>query len=390
MENFDFYSPTYFSFGKESEANIGNLVKRFGGSKVLLHCGGGSVKKNGVYDATVSSLSAAGIPFVELGGVKPNPRSGLVYEGIELCRRNNVDFVLAIGGGSAIDSAKAIALGVPYEGDFWDFYANPITVEKALPVGTVLTIAAAGSEGSPDTVITQEKGMLKWGAHGDVLRPKFSILNPQFTESLDAYQTAAGITDIMAHLFERYFTNTPDVETTDCMIEGLLRALVAEAPRVIANLSDYQARANIMWAGMVAHNNICGVGRRQDWASHEIEHLLSSMFDVTHGAGLAIVFPAWMQYVVKHDTARFARLSSVVWGCDINGASPLETAMEGIERFKKFLVSIGMPLTLREMGIQESDIGKLADHPKMGGKASVGGFVSLDKNDVAAILRLAL
>jgi alcohol dehydrogenase len=390
MENFSFYSPTYFSFGKGSEANIGSLVKRFGGSKVLLHFGGGSVKKNGVYDAAVSSLNASGIPFIELGGVLPNPRSGLVYQGIELCRKNGVDFILAIGGGSTIDSAKAIALGVPYEGDFWDFYSNPITVEKALPVATVLTIAAAGSEGSPDTVITNEKDLHKWAAHGDVLRPKFSILNPQYTTTLDAYQTAVGITDIMAHILERYFTNTQDVETTDCMCEGLLRALVAEAPKVVANLADYQARANIMWAGMVAHNNICGVGRQQDWASHDIEHLLSSLFDVTHGAGLAVVFPAWMQYVVKHDIARFSRLANIVWNCKMNQVNPEETALEGIACFKNFLRSMGMPLTLGELGIKESDIRKLVDHAKINGQASAGNFVHLDAKDIAAVLALAL
>lgn len=390
MENFNFYSPTYFSFGTGSEANIRNLVKRFGGTKVLLHYGGGSVKKNGVYDAAVSSLTALGIPFIELGGVKPNPRSGLVYEGIELCRKNNVDFILAIGGGSAIDSAKAIALGVPYDGDFWYFYSNPVEVENALPVGTVLTIAAAGSEGSPDTVITHENGMLKWAAHGDALRPKFSILNPQYTTTLDAYQTAAGITDIMAHILERYFTNTNDVETTDCLCEGLLRALVVESPKVMANLADYQARANIMWAGMVAHNNICGVDRVQDWASHMIEHLLSSVFDVTHGAGLAVVFPAWMQYVVKHDPARFARLASIVWGCKLNPENLEETALEGIARFKNFLRSIGMPLTLGELGVKESDIGKLIDQAKIGGEIALGNFVPLGEKDVTEIFRLAL
>ena len=264
MNNFTFYSPTYFVFGKEEENNAGKYVKRFGGKKVLIHFGGGSAVRSGLLDRVKNSLTAEGIEFVELGGVKPNPRSGLVYEGIDLCRKEGVDFVLAVGGGSAIDSAKAIAAGAVYDGDFWDFYMGK-PVDKALPVATVLTIAAAGSEGSPDTVITKEEGMLKRGAGGEALRPVFSILNPALTQTLPAYQTAAGITDIMAHLLERYFTNTKDVEVTDRVIEGLLMTMIHEAPKVIANPDDYEARANIMWAGMLAHNNCCGVGRDQDW-----------------------------------------------------------------------------------------------------------------------------
>ena len=259
MENFNFYSPTYFAFGKGKESDVGALVKRFGGSKVLLHYGGGSVKRNGVFDKVTKSLDEAQIPYIELGGVMPNPRSGLVYEGIELCRKEKIDFILAIGGGSTIDSAKAIALGVPYDGDFWDFYRTNKAVETALPVGTVLTIAAAGSEGSGASVITNEESMLKWSTGGDALRPKFSVLNPEFTCTLPAYQTACGITDIMIHVCERYFTNTTDVEITDRLCEAVLKAMITEAPKVMNDLTNYQARANIMWAGMVAHNNIVGV-----------------------------------------------------------------------------------------------------------------------------------
>ena len=276
MENFTFYSPTYFVFGKDEENNTGKYVKRFGGSRVLIHYGGGSVVRSGLLERVKRSLEAEGISYVELGGVRPNPRSGLVYEGIELCRKEKVDFVLAVGGGSTIDSSKAIAAGTVYDGDFWDFYQGK-DVEKALPIGTVLTIAAAGSEGSPDSVITKEEGMLKRGGHGEALRPSFSILNPALTQTLPAYQTACGITDIMAHLFERYFTNTTDVEVTDRMIEGLLSTMIHEAPKVMENPDDYQARANIMWAGMLAHNNCCGVGRGQDWASHDMEHELSAI-----------------------------------------------------------------------------------------------------------------
>lgn len=293
MENFTFYSPTYFVFGKEEENNTGKYVKRFGGNRVLIHYGGGSVVRSGLLDRVKASLEAEGISYVELGGVKPNPRSGLVYEGIELCRKEKVDFVLAVGGGSSIDSSKAIAAGTLYDGDFWDYYQGKM-VEKALPIGTVLTIAAAGSEGSPDSVITKEEGMLKRGGHGEALRPAFSILNPALTQTLPAYQTACGVTDIMAHLFERYFTNTQDVEVTDRVIEGLLSTMIHEAPKVIEDPDHYQARANIMWAGMMAHNDCCGVGRVQDWASHDMEHELSAIYDCAHGAGLAVVFPAWM------------------------------------------------------------------------------------------------
>lgn len=260
MDNFTFYSPTYFVFGKKEETKAGHYVKRFGGSKVLLHYGGKSAQRSGLLEVVKQSLKDAGISWVELGGVKPNPRSSLVYQGIDICRDNGVDFVLAIGGGSVIDSAKAIAAGAVYEGDFWDFYQGK-TVEDALPVGTILTIAAAGSEGSPDSVITNENGMFKRGATGEGLRPTFSILNPELTRTLSPYQTACGITDIMAHLFERYFTATKEVEVTDRMIEGLLQTMAHEGPRVIADPDNYQARANIMWAGTMAHNNSCGVGR---------------------------------------------------------------------------------------------------------------------------------
>ena len=295
MENFTYYAPTYFAFGKGTEADTGKYVKRFGGSRVLLHFGGGSVIRSGLLDRVKASLDAEGISYVELGGVRPNPRSGLVYEGIELCRKEKVDFVLAVGGGSTIDSAKAIAAGAVYDGDFWDYYEG-LPVDKALPIGTILTIAAAGSEGSPDSVITNENGMFKRGASGEAYRPKFSILNPELTQTLPAYQTACGITDIMAHLYERYLTNTKEVEVTDRMIEALLLTMIHEGPRVIKNPDHYKARANIMWAGMMAHNNSCGVGRTQDWASHNIEHELSALYDCAHGAGLAVTMPAVFTY----------------------------------------------------------------------------------------------
>lgn len=389
MNNFTFYSPTYFIFGKDEENNAGAYVKRFGGTKVLLHYGGGSVVRTGLLDRIKTSLSENNIEFVELGGAQPNPRSGLVYQGIQLCKEENVNFVLAVGGGSTIDSAKAIAAGAVYDGDFWDYYSGK-TVEKALPVATVLTIAAAGSEGSPDSVITKEEGMLKRGASGDALRPVFSILNPALTQTLPPFQTAAGITDIMAHLFERYFTNTEDVEVTDRIIEGLLLTMIHEAPKVIADPNNYQARANIMWAGMMAHNNCCGVGREQDWASHNLEHELSALYDCAHGAGLAVVFPAWMEYNMHHDVMRFAQLANRVWGCTMDFQHPEITAKAGIAALRNFLKSIGMPQTLAELGGKEEDIPYLAHTAAFGNgnQGTMGSFVVLQEKDMENIYKL--
>ena len=390
MNDFKFYSPTYFCFGKNSEENIGELVKRFGGTKVLIHYGGGTIKRNGVFDKVVASLNKSSIPFVELGGAMPNPRSGLVYEGIEICRKENIDFILAVGGGSAIDSAKAIAAGAVYAGDFWDYYGTGKPIDKALMVGTVLTIAAAGSEGSADSVITHENGMLKRAASGEALRPKFSILNPETTCTLPAYQTACGITDIMAHVCERYFTNTKNVEITDRLCEGILKTMITEAPKVIKNLSDYEARANIMWAGMVAHNDLCGVGRDQDWSSHMIEHELSAHYDVAHGAGLSVIMPSWMKHVMKHDINRFVQFAVRVWDCDMNFSNPEATALEGIERFRAFLTSIGMPSNFAEINAKEEDIPLLVKQLGVTEENKIGGFMKLGSSDVEAIYRLSL
>ena len=391
MNNFTFYAPTYFAFGKDTENDTGKYVKCFGGSKVLVHFGGGSVVRSGLLDRVKKSLENEGIAYVELGGVKPNPRSGLVYEGIDLCRRKGVDFVLAVGGGSTIDSAKAIAAGVPYDGDFWDFYQGKL-VDTALPIGTVLTIAAAGSEGSPDSVITYEDGMFKRGATGEGLRPKFTILNPALTQTLPPYQTACGVTDIMAHLYERYLTNTTDVECTDRVIEALMLTMINEAPKVMADPNDYQARANIMWAGMMAHNNCCGVGRTQDWASHDIEHELSAIYDCAHGAGLAVVMPAVFTYNMNHNVMRFAQAAVRVWGCQMDFEHPERTAKAGIEALRSFLISIGMPKNFAELGAKEEDIERMA-HCACHGDArtgSIGGFVSLNQQDVENIYRLML
>ena len=391
MENFHFWSPTYFAFGRDSENEVGSLAARFGASRVLIHYGGGSVLRSGLLDRVKDSLRAAGLPYVELGGVQPNPRSGLVYRGIELCRSERVDFILAVGGGSTIDSAKAIAAGAVYDGDFWDFYSGK-RIEAALPIGTVLTIAAAGSEGSPDTVITNENGMLKRGASGDAVRPKFSILNPALTETLPPFQSAAGITDIIAHLYERYLTNTREVEVTDRLIEALLLTMVHEGPRVIKDPHNYEARANIMWAGMMAHNKSVGVGRSQDWSSHEIEHELSALYDCAHGAGLAVVMPAVFTYNLHHDVMRFAQVAHRVWGCPMDFANPEATAREGIEALRRFLISIGMPKNLAELGAKEEDIPYLAKTLCYGNgrQGSISGFVTLTESDCERIYRLML
>lgn len=388
MNDFNFYSPTEFVFGKGRETETGKYVRKYGGTKALIVYGGGSAVRSGLIEKVQHSLDENGIGYEALSGIKPNPVDIPVYNGIDICKKSGIDFILAVGGGSVIDTAKAIALGVPYDGDFWDFYCGKARPEKALPVATVLTIAAAGSEGSPDSVITKTDGMLKRGTGTDLIRPKFSVLDPELTQTLPAYQTACGATDIMAHVFERYFTNTKEVEITDRLCEAVLMTMIKETPRVIADPDNYEARANIMWAGMVAHNNIVGVGRDQDWNSHGIEHELSALYDCAHGAGLAVIMPAWMEFVHKHDVMRFAQAAVRVWGVKMNFADPEVTAAEGIRRFRAFLHSIGMPINFAELGAKTEDIPVLVD--KFGiGSGETGGFVHLRADDIAEIYRIA-
>ena len=392
MNNFTFYSPTLFSFGDGEEQKTGALVRQFGGTRVLLVTGGGSVHRNGAYDAVTASLREAGIPFAELSGVQANPRSGKVYEGIQLLRDTGADFLLAVGGGSVIDTAKAIGFGALYDGDFWDFFTGKAKIEKTLPVGVVLTISAAGSEGSDSCVITQEKGNLKWGCpKTDVIRPKFSVLDPRLTCSLPAYQTASGAVDMLAHIMERYFTNTTDVALTDRLCEALLKTVLDAAPKAIADPADYAARADLMWAGMLAHNNSCGVGREQDWASHQIEHELSAFYDCAHGAGLAVVLPAWLTYVLPHNPTRLAQFAVRVFGCEMNFEHPEDTARQGIERLRQFFRSLGMPTTLEEIGAKAEDIPAMVAHraEKPAG-FPFGGFVKIQPADMEAILRLTM
>ncbi|MDD2286401.1 MAG: iron-containing alcohol dehydrogenase, partial [Paludibacter sp.] len=318
----------------------------------------------------------------------PNPRRGLVYKGINICKKENIDFILAVGGGSAIDSAKAIAIGTLYDGDFWDFFTGK-RIEKALPVATILTLTAAGSEGSTGSVITHENGMLKRSANSDLIRPVFSILNPELTCTLPAYQTAAGATDMMAHVMERYFTNTKNVEITDRVGEAVMKTIINETPKALKNPHDYETRANLMWAGMMAHNDICGVGREQDWATHMMEHELSGLYDVTHGAGLAVLFPAWMKYVMHHDILRFAQFAVRVWGCEMDFQHPENTAYQGIERYEQFMKSIGMPVRFSELGAKAEDIPVLVKTMGLG-KRSLGNFVKLTEKDIRKIYELAV
>jgi len=391
MINFEFCSPTKFVFGKGAEAKTGALVREFGGTKALLHFGGGSIRTNGVYDKVTTSLKAAGVTWVELGGVKPNPREALVREGIELVRREKVDFILAVGGGSVIDSAKAIAFGALYDGDFVDYTFGkdckvPPIVPKALPVGTVLTLAAAGSEGSCNCVISLGPKNLKRTITGDRLRPRFSVLNPEFTCSLPPYQTACGAVDMFAHVVERYFTPTDDVMVTDELCEGLMRSIVAASRKAMKDPQDYAARADLMWAGTLAHNNVCGAGRVQDWASHGIEHELSALYDCAHGAGLAVVMPAWLDYVKNADIARVARFAAHVWA--VAPGDEAAMASEGIRRYRAWIRELRMPLTMSELGARAEDIPVLAANLGLKG-GTLGAFMSLTEADVVNILRLA-
>ena len=390
MLNFNYYSPTEFVFGRGAEERAGEMIRKRDGTKVLVHFGGGSAIRSGLMDRVTASLDAAGLPYITLGGVQPNPRSSLVYRGIELAHAEGVDFILAVGGGSVIDSSKAIALGVPYDGDFWDFFCGKAKPERALGVGVVLTLAAAGSEGSKSCVITQEDGGFKRGCGNELNRPKFALMNPEVTYTLPAYQTACGATDMMAHVLERYFTNEKGVDLTDRLCEAVLSAVIKAAPVAIAEPDNYEARALLMWASTLAHNDSCGLGREGDWASHQIEHELSARYDVAHGAGLAVVFPAWMRYQLDHDPMRFAQLAVRVWGCDMDFEHPEKTGLEGIERYEQFLKSIGMPTRLGELHVDPADIPAMAEKCKRNNAGKLGFFRPLDTGDIAKILYSAM
>ncbi len=389
MDNFTFCNPTKIVFGKAAEEKCGEEISRYG-KNILLHYGGGSIKETGLYDRVTSSLKSAGIEYTELAGVKPNPRLSLVKEGIRLCREKKIDFILAVGGGSVIDSAKAISVGVPYTGDVWDFYTSRARAKSALPIGTVLTIPAAGSESSDGSVITKEEGLLKRAYGSDLLYPRISFLNPELAMTLPVQQIRNGITDIMAHLLERYFTNTGNVELTDRLIESVLKTVIHNGPLLIKNPDDYNAWAELMWSGTIAHNNLLNTGRTGDWGSHEIEHELSGIYDVAHGAGLAVVFPAWMKYVYRHDITRFAQFAVRVWNVEQDFRSLEATALAGIAAFENFLLSIGQSVRLKGIGIDGSRLEEMSRKATNGDTRHLGQFVPLWSNDILSILKLAM
>ncbi len=390
MLNFDFYAPARILFGKGEEKRIGELLKPHA-KKVLLHYGGGSIKKSGLFDAVVASLRENGVEFVELGGVKPNPRLSLVHEGVALCRKENVDLVLAVGGGSAIDSAKAIAMGVPYAGDIWEVYEQGKPIEKALPVAVILTIPAAGSESSGDTVITNEAKQLKYGYGSPHLRPLLSIMNPELFFTLPRNQLAYGVADMMSHVFERYFTNTAHTDLTDGLCEVTLKTLMRNAPLAHGNMRDYDAWAELGFAGTVAHNGLVGMGRRQDWACHDMEHELSAIYDVAHGAGLAVLTPGWMQYVYKDNINMFVQFAVNVMGVEGSFREPDAIVLEGIDRLRAFFNRLGLPATLSELGIGEDrleEMAKKATRVPFGEERPIGGLKKLYWKDVLAIYNL--
>lgn len=389
MNDFNYYTPTRYLFGRGVESQTGDLTRWMGVNRVLLVYGGGSVVRSGLLDRVKASLDASGIEYLELGGIQPNPTDDRVYEGIDVCRRENLTGLVAVGGGSAIDTAKAIACGVPYEGDFWDFYAGKKIVEEALPVGVVLTIPAAGSEGSGNSVITKLDGLHKISLRTDsTLRPKFAVMNPELTFTLPPYQTASGIADMMAHIFERYFTNTPETEVTDRVAEGVLKAIITEAPRVMAEPENYDARANIMWCGTLAHNGICGTGRQEDWVSHFMEHELSAVYGVTHGAGLAVITPAWMTFMATHNPSKGAQFARRVM--DVVNDDDTLAALEGIARLKAFYASLGLPITLAQLGIENPDFDLLVKKLHENKGEVIGGYYRLTAIETRKIYELAI
>ena len=389
MENFTFCTPTRYIFGQGVERLVGKEAAAEGWTKVMLVYGQGSAVRSGLIDTVSASLRESGIEIIPLGGAQPNPVDTLVYEGIELGRRECVDALIAVGGGSAIDTAKAIAIGMPYDGDFWDFFCGKVPTEKAVPVATVLTIPAAGSEGSGNSVITRTDGMIKLSLRTQCLRPVFSLMNPALTETLPPFQTACGICDMMAHIFERYFTPTTDVEITDRVAEGVLMAIMNEAPKVMADPHDYQARANIMWSGTLAHNGICGTGRVEDWVSHFMEHEISAMYThVAHGAGLAVGIPAWMTFLADHRPVKLAQLGRRVLG--VHEPDDRKAALLAVGLLKAFFRSLGLPGAFAQLGIPKPDIKALVAKLHQNKGREIGGYYRLTATDTEQIYTLAL
>ncbi len=391
IKDFNFYSPTRIVFGKDSENKIGELVKDNGAKKVLIHYGGGSAERSGLLDVVRQQLKNSGIPFVELGGVIPNPLLSKVYEGIELCRKENVDFILAVGGGSVIDSSKAIGYGVPYDGDVWDFWCGKAP-QNCLPIGVVLTIPAAGSEMSSSCVITKDEGLLKRGVNSDLCRCRFAVMNPERTYTLPPYQTAAGATDIMMHTMERYFTKYTEMTVTDALSEALMRTVKDAALVVMQHPEDYRNRAQIMWAGSLSHNDLMECGTEKDFATHKLEHELSALFGVTHGAGLAAIWPSWARYVMGRHMSRFVQFAVNVMGVENDFSHPDETAENGIRALEDFYHKIGMPTSIHELigrEITDDEIDTLVDKCSRGGTIKVGAMEVLDADDMRKIYHMA-
>lgn len=391
MKDFQYFSPTRVVFGKNTEKETGALVKQASGHKVLVHFGGESVRKSGLLDRVLRSLELEGLEYVLLGGVVPNPRLSKVREGIELCRRENVDFILAVGGGSVIDSAKAIGYGVVNEGDVWDIYTRKKKPQGCLPIGTVLTIAAAGSEMSESSVITNEDGNWKRGFSSDYARCRFAILNPELTFTLPPSQTACGCVDILMHTMERYFVPEKNSELIDSLSEGLMRTVLHNASILMKEPDNYEARAEIMWAGSLSHNGLTGDRNTGDWACHQLEHEISGMFDVAHGAGLAAIWGSWARYVYKVNPARFAQFAVNVMGTPNDFFSPEKTALAGVAAMETFYRSLGMPTSLRELGLEltNEQIHELADKCSFRNTRTIGDFRTLDREDMTAIYNMA-
>lgn len=392
MTNFDYYAPTKVVFGKGTEDQAGDLVREQGATKVLVHYGSGSVKRSGLLERIYQSLEQAGIPFVSLGGVVPNPRLSLVYQGIELCKKEHVDFILAVGGGSVIDSGKAIGYGVANEGDVWDFYERKRVAAGCLPIGVVLTIAAAGSEMSNSSVITNEDGWLKRGYGNDCCRARFAVMDPELTMTLPKYQTASGCVDIMMHTMERYFNREENLHLTDGFSEHLIRTVMENARILMKEPDNYKARAEVMWAGSLSHNGLTGCGTAGgDWASHQLEHELGGMFDVAHGAGLAAVWGSWARYVLEGNPGRFAQFAVRVMGQE-KGKDDIETALRGICAMEEFYHQVEMPTSLSELGINptEEQLHSLAEKCSHFGKRTVGCIKKLDQEDMYQIYKMAM
>ncbi|WP_373216665.1 iron-containing alcohol dehydrogenase [Ruminococcus sp. 5_1_39BFAA] len=391
MNNFNYYTPTKVVFGKSTEEQTGQLIKEAGGTKVLIHYGGGSVKRSGLLDRIKKSLDAEQIPYAELGGVVPNPRLSLVYEGIELVKKEGIDFILAVGGGSAIDSAKAIGYGVANEGDVWELYDRKRTATGCLPVGVVLTLAATGSEMSDSSVITKEEGWIKRGYSSDYARPVFAVMNPELTMTLPDYQTACGCTDILMHTMERYFTNGGNMEITDSIAEGLMRTVMVNAKILANDPQNYDARAEVMWAGSLSHNGLTGCGNGgNDFATHALEHEISGMFDVAHGAGLAALWGSWARYVYRDCLHRFQKFAVRVMSVEESGTLE-DTALAGIRAFEDFLHEIHMPISMSELGIHPTDeqIEELAEKCSIASGDKKGSAKVLHKADMLEIYRMA-